>query len=215
MKKILAMAAIAAFTLITTNASAQLAFGAKGTFAIYNLSIKSPDVETKMLPSFNAGVFADIPIADQFYLRTEVVFAQKGAKYKAVDGSLKPSYLEIPLSFLYKGPLGTGAVLVGLGPYLAMGIGGKSTIIGVSQDVKYKKEPTIAELASNRYLKPLDFGAKFYAGYQLSFGLGVVLESYLGLSDINPSVTYSGISYGSEMKTVGFGIGITYGFSKK
>lgn len=215
MKKIVVLFALILCAYASKPAFAQVAFGVKGTFAFYNLTIKDPDVDTKMIPSFNAGVFADIPIADQFYLRPEALFAQKGAKYDAVDGSLKPSYVEVPVTFLYKGPLGTGKVLVGLGPYIAMGIGGKSEVIGISQDIKYKKEPTIAELALNRYLKPMDFGAKIYAGYQLGAGLGIVLESYLGLTSVNPEITYSGISYGSDMKNVGFGIGLTYGFSKK
>jgi hypothetical protein len=49
---------------------------------------------------------------------------------QSFNTTLKISYLELPLNFLYKPMLGKGHLLLGFGPYVAFGIGGKATYEG-------------------------------------------------------------------------------------
>ncbi|KAF5047729.1 Outer membrane protein beta-barrel domain protein [anaerobic digester metagenome] len=204
---------IALLLLSAGSLSAQTAFGVKGSFDLFNMTVKDDDgdrVETKMIPTFDAGVFAEIPVADEFYLRPELLFAQKGSRYdNIIETTTRISYLELPINFLYKGALSGGNVLVGFGPYFALGVGGKVKSGNVSLDVKFKNDYTDAdELAV--YYKPFDMGAKVMAGYELSAGLQIILNASLGIAGIEPS--FNGQKPDSSTKNVGFGLSLGYVF---
>lgn len=191
-------------------AVAQISFGVRGAVNMFNMTIKDKDddkLDTKMVPTWNAGLFAEIPLGTEFALRPEINYAQKGYKIDEVnETTTRLSYVEIPLIFLYKGALSGGNVLIGFGPYIATGIGGKAKN-GNTEDVKFKKDITLQESTQNVYYKPLDSGAKIYAGYELANGLSFTIETSLGLVNIMPQV--AGNDNG-DAKNVGFGLGIAY-----
>ncbi|HPT32110.1 MAG TPA: outer membrane beta-barrel protein, partial [Prolixibacteraceae bacterium] len=88
-------------------------------------------VENTMIPKFDAGLFYEASIAPEFYLRPELNFAAKGAKMKGTSESkIQVNYLEVPVMFLYKGALSGGNVMLGFGPYLGLGVGGKTSLNG-------------------------------------------------------------------------------------
>jgi len=97
-----------------------------------------------MVPRFNLGVTADIPVAPDFYFQPGLLFTTKGAKSKDkflgmdMSAEYNLSYIELPLSLLYKPMLGNGHFILGFGPYLAYGVGGKVKyeINNVSTDEK-------------------------------------------------------------------------------
>ena len=78
-------------------------------------------------------------------------------------GRIKISYLEMPLNFLYKPLLGTGHLLLGFGPYVALGIGGKVKNEGggtsETTDIKFKGTVKITDPSDVVYLRPLNAGA--------------------------------------------------------
>lgn len=177
---------------------------------MFNMSVKdnSDDkISTKMIPTWNAGVFADITLTPEFFVRPELLYSQKGYKNEDMaDAISRVSYLELPVTFLYKAALTNGNVMVGFGPYFALGIGGKMKN-GSTSDIKFKNDISLLEATQNPYLKPVDVGAKIYAGYEFANGLSFAIETSLGLVNISPKV--EGNDYG-DAKNVGFGISVGY-----
>ena len=189
-------------------------FGVKGSFNLFNLTQESTSgskIENNMIPTFDAGLFYELPVAPEFYLRPELLFARKGAKNdnNLLDFTANLSYLELPVLFLYKGGLGDNHVLLGFGPYVAMGVGGKYESSLLDVDVKFKNEITDASDLAIHY-KPIDFGGKVMAGYEFGSGLSVALNASLGLIDIEPKV--AGQDLDSFTKNNGFGLSLGYRF---
>lgn len=211
MKKSIIIPILVAFLFVATDSFAQ-GFGVKGSFNMFNLiekDLQGDKVENKMLPVFDAGVFLELPIAPEFYLRPELLFAQKGGEYEGVNETkARISYLEVPILFLYKGGLGDSHVLLGFGPYLAYGLMGKVKSDGAELDVKFKSDVALTDLLSAVYVKPFDYGAKMMAGYEFSGGLSVALNASLGLSNIEPKI--AGNELDSSTKNVGFGVTLGY-----
>jgi hypothetical protein len=209
--KLILVLSVAAFTVNTIQA--QTRFGAKASFNFYNMTVKDNNddkLDTKMVPGFNIGAFAEIPLVPEFYIKPELLFAQKGYKYEVLgkDVKTKLSYIEVPVTFMYKGELSGGSVFLGFGPYFAFGIGGKAKN-GSTEDVKFKNDISLIEASQNVYFKPLDVGGKFYAGYEFGNGFSFAIESSLGLVNISPKI--AGNDNGTA-KNVGFGLALGYKF---
>jgi hypothetical protein len=172
----------------------------------------------KLKVGFNAGVNAEVPVAPDFYVQPGVLFSTKGAKSKDdEDVKINISYIEIPINFLYKPMLGTGKLLLGIGPYVAFGIGGKFTdASGKDTDIEFKKEITAAEFLNSNsniyaYTKRFDAGGNFLVGYELSSKISAQLNAQLGLVNINPDI--EGVSNDkTKVKNTGFGVSLGYRF---
>ncbi|NJK95921.1 MAG: outer membrane beta-barrel protein, partial [Bacteroidales bacterium] len=145
---------------IMNTANAQMSVGVKGAVTMFNMSLKNNNdnkISTQMIPNFNLGLYADFPLAPEFAIRPEVLFATKGYKSEDLaDAKTRLSYIEIPVTLLYKGALYGGNVLVGFGPYAAFGIGGKMTN-GETVKVKFKNDISLQEATASPYFKPFDF----------------------------------------------------------
>jgi Outer membrane protein beta-barrel domain len=168
-------------------------------------------LENKLKTGFHAGVNAEIPIATDFFVQPGLLFSTKGVKYKSnSDIKQNISYIEIPVNLLYKPVLGTGKLILGFGPYIAFGVGGKITNGTTDVKTKFKKSITAAEfLNGGSYLKRTDAGANLLFGYELSSNLSVQLNAQLGLVKINPDI--EGVTTNkSSAKNTGFGISLGY-----
>jgi Outer membrane protein beta-barrel domain len=168
-------------------------------------------LENKLKTGFHAGVNAEIPLATDFFVQPGVLFSTKGSKYKN-NSNIKTniSYIEIPVNLLYKPVLGAGKLILGFGPYIAFGVGGKITDGNTDIKIKFKKSITAAEfLNGGSYLKRTDAGANLLFGYELSSNLSVQLNAQLGLVKINPEI--EGVTTNkSSYKNTGFGISVGY-----
>ena len=159
---------------------------------------------------FNAGVVANIPVAPEFYFQPGLLYTTKGAKFADevlgvnVSSELNTSYLELPLSFLYKPLLGTGHLLLGFGPYVAYGLSGKLKSGGDDADIKFG-DPSDDEFF---YMKRMDYGANLFFGYELPSGISAQLNTQLGLANFAPDVADSDATF----KNTGFGISLGYTF---
>lgn len=81
---------------------------------------------TDMKVGYALGVGLDYPISNSWAFQSGLMFTGKG--YKVGDIKAKAHYLEIPLLAAYKAPIADDVNFVAnAGPYLAFGIGGKST----------------------------------------------------------------------------------------
>ncbi|MBO9731410.1 MAG: PorT family protein [Chitinophaga sp.] len=176
-------------------AQQQVTFGLKAGFSIANFLLKDEGItkkrtDTKICPAFQAGVIADIPLAEQLSLQPGLFFSQKGAVINDIDNGLsnqkvkskvRLNYLEFPVNFIYRYQAGNGKLFVGLGAYVAYGLSGTmkvSTDTG-SIPVKFRDMPnwTINAL----FVKPFDAGANFMIGYELKKGLLFNINYSLGL----------------------------------
>lgn len=170
---------------------------------------------------FHVGVQADIPIAPQFYFQPGLLFSTKGAKSETiileqtVTTDVNIAYVELPLNFLFKPALGNGHLLLGVGPYLAYGVGGKAKYkaggVSDTQDVKFDNKVTLVEASQDFYVRPFDAGANLFVGYQFANGLFFQLNTQLGLLNIAPE--YEGVpNDDSAYQNTGFGLSAGYGF---
>lgn len=188
-------------------------FGLRGGVNFQNINGEDPSGdkwENDMAVRFNAGVVANIPVAPEFYFQPGLLYTTKGAKFNneflGIDANaeLNTSYLELPLSFLYRPLLGTGHLLLGFGPYVAYGLGGKLESGDTEVDIKFGDEESNDIL----YLKRMDYGANLFFGYELQNGLSLQLNTQLGLANILPDAADNDATF----KNTGFGISLGYMF---
>ena len=200
-------------------------FGVRAGVNFQNINGKDffdKKLDNKIKTGFNVGINAEIPIASEFYLQPGVLFTTKGAKNKNDDDiKVNLSYIEVPINFLYKPELGMGKLLLGIGPYIAFGIGGKvSNAEGKEIDIEFKKEVSNIDYTAAvdppanyppPFFKRFDAGGNLLVGYELSNNFSVQLNAQLGLVNINSDI--EGISdNNTKFKNTGFGLSVGYRF---
>jgi len=201
-KLIVAMALLGGFYIVNAQSTFKSnpgGFYLKGGVNFSNISV-TPDGtvnSANSLTAFNVGFIGDIPVADVFSFQTGLYLNGKGAKTQSANYNVKfnPLYLELPANFVIKLPVdNTSRFFVGAGPYLAMGIGGKttgtSTIAGVTstyeKDIQFSNngpDSGSEQDASVNQLRRFDFGINFLGGVEVDrLMLGVGYQ--LGLAKI-------------------------------
>ena len=195
-------ALLTSVVLLTTAAHAQSNVRIQAGINLANISVteKGRVDDGNMLTSFNAGIIGDVHLGSILYFQPGVLFTGKGSKVqRGTAGSngyfrqtFNPYYVEIPANLLVKAPLGAGSsFFVGAGPYLGIGVGGKTktegqTILGVQysseRKIKYSNDdPTTLnaeEGAGFGIVKRFDYGLNGTAGIE---GKSIVLGVNYGL----------------------------------
>jgi len=198
-------------------AQTKTSFGIRAGVNFQNLNgenMEGDDLDFKMKTGFHIGVDADIPIAEEFFFRPGILFTTKGAKSDGDDSKLNLSYIEVPLSFVYKPTLGTGKLLLGIGPYVAYAVGGKLKDDDDNEvDIEFENKITVQQaLSGTPYLKGLDFGGNLLFGYEFSQKFYAQLNAQLGLANINPKIEGVDDDDIGKTKNTGFGISVGYRF---
>lgn len=178
--------------------SAQVSLGVQGGVVLSNASGDQSEFTLDSKPqsklSWQAGLMADVPFGEGgFRLLPELKFVNKGFKASediaglgSVSGNVGLSYIELPVNLGYALDLGGAKLLVGAGPYLGFGIGGKAkydvTIVGggtqsVEEDVEFG--------SGEDQLKAFDYGANFMAGVLFGNGFMVKANYSLGLANLS------------------------------
>lgn len=200
MKKIFLCAAV--ISLMSFGAMAQSktspnrgGFIIKGGVNFANISVTDNGRvdQANNLTSFHAGIGYDVPLSDFFSLQPGLIFTGKGAKTQLGDetdnfyykASSNPMYLELPLNFVGKIPVGEySKFFIGAGPYAAAGIAGKNKAeihtIGVvsnsNKNIVYSNDdPTTSQEENYGYgkLKKFDYGINALAGIEFpKFNIG-------------------------------------------
>ena len=183
--------------------------------------------DRKSLISFNAGIMGQFGISKIVDIETGLLFTGKGAKSEFNFGNgdyikttFNPLYLELPLNLLVKFPLPDNGshLFVNAGPYVAMGIAGKSKyesklgilISNSESKIQFNNvNPTTAEQENASYTKIKRFD------YGLNFGGGIALKSFilkanygLGLAKINSAETNNTADKKNKYRIVSLSIGI-------
>jgi hypothetical protein len=221
----LAICAAAVEAVAQTNATAPLGpvtlgFRAGVNFQNFNGKDQNGDMlNNDLVTRFNAGLNVEIPIAVDFFFQPGLLFTTKGSARETVlnnqpyKSNVSLSYLELPLHLVYKPLLGTGHFILGFGPYVAYGVGGKAkyTIAGMNstESVKFKNKVEAGDPTNVTYFRPWDAGANLFAGYEFSNKLSFQLNVQLGLVPINPE--YPAIANDrASVKNTGFGLSVGY-----
>jgi hypothetical protein len=212
MKRILMLVSSIALLVGANAQSNATSFGFKAGVNFQNLTgkdVNGDKLDNNLKVGLNLGLNAQIPIATDFYIQPGVEFNQKGA----TDGGTKTnlSYIDIPVSLVYKPALGTGRLILGFGPYIGFGIGGKIKYEnGDETDVKFKNDVTISDFnTGNAYFRRMDAGANLFAGYEMSNKISLQLNTQLGLAKINPNISDIPNDK-SSVKNTGFGFSLGY-----
>ncbi len=212
----LTISAIATQAQEKIETSSGISFGVRAGVSLQNINgrdMNDNKLQNKLVPRFQGGVNVELPLAHEFYLQPGVLFAAKGTEFKGSNANLSLSYIEVPVNFLFKPIVGTGKLLMGVGPYVGFGIAGKSKPDnGNSSSVTFKNSITAAEaLTGMPYFRKLDAGANLLFGYEMINDLSIQLNAQLGLAKINPDI--EGLSNNKTVyRNTGFGLSIGYRF---
>jgi hypothetical protein len=202
----------------------KMSFGILGGVNFQNLNGKDftgDKLENDLIVGFHAGVNVQIPVAPEFYFQPGVLFSTKGAKHTSsvlgtdITTTTGISYIEVPLNLVYKGLLGNGYVLLGLGPYIGYGIMGKVKTEGGSvsleSDIEFKNVVELTDPLTVPYYKAFDAGGNIFFGYEMAGGIFAQLNAQLGMLNINPE--YKVLTDDkSSIKNTGFGVSLGYRF---
>jgi hypothetical protein len=177
-------------------ASAQVQFGVKAGANFATLAGSGSEGATTKV-DFHGGGFAQIPLANSFFLQPELVYSGQGAKATS-DGvvyNVNQNYLNIPVLAKYQHSSG----LYGeTGPQIGFLLSANVKAGGSSQDVKSSYKST-------------DFAWAFGVGYKISsINAGIDARYNLGLSNIAAQEVS-----GYPVKNSVFQIGIFYVFGGK
>lgn len=181
-------------------------------FTINGKMANGAELNNKLNTGFSGGVDVAIPLGTGFYVQPGVGFTQKGSESQ--DGTKTTlNYIDVPVSFVYKPMLGTGNLVLGFGPYVGFGIGGKVKYPnGASTDVEFRNEYDRSLPIATTQLRKSDAGANFLAGYEFRNNLSLNLKAQLGLKDINPDINDDGVTDQTRYRNTGFGLSLGYRF---
>jgi len=231
MKKLIAMSLLTA-TVLCTRAQVYV----QGGLNLSNITnTKSGQTEeNNILPSFNAGIMSRFGLSEMFDLESGVLLTGKGSKAETYFSSSRndnyvktrfnPIYVEIPLNAVVKIPLAAKSksnIFVNAGPYVAIGVAGKSKvdtrIISVnsssSQNIKFNNDdPFTSEQDNAAYdkLKRFDYG--FNLGGGIDFGKFMLKANYgIGLAKINSTQSNNTADDKNKFRTFSISAGIPLG----
>lgn len=180
----------------------------EGGLNLANISTNSDGSvdNAKVLPSFRAGIGGTFGISKVFDLESGLFLTGKGSKTETyfsqsttdnyVKAKFNPWYLELPLYGNLNFPLDkTSSFFAGAGPYLGMGLFGKSKVesnfLGSTStstsDIKFNNDdPTTSqqEDASFDKVRRFDYGLNFQAGFDFD-AVRLKINYGMGLAKIN------------------------------
>jgi len=223
MKKLILSAAVivAAFSASAQN---RIGLQAGGAFSTYNVEAPGFEEKSDSKFGFTVGAVADIDFGNSVSFRPELNFIQKGGELKTTFGNTKSqtettlSYIQFSPNFVYNFKAGTGKLFIGVGPELALGIGGKnesenvttvgSTVITTNNNSDVRFDGKKNAPGNDLHLKRIDLGANAIVGYTLANGAFVSAGYTAGIKNISPEDNSSWKNSGFNVK-VGFLFGGT------
>lgn len=185
--------------LVAATMSFAQTFGVKGGMNVSSLS-DDGSVDNKTKIGFNAGVFMNAPISEEFSIQPEVLYNDLGAKTTYnntnIKNTTKLGYIAVPVMFQYNA---TPAFYLEAGPQFSFLV-----------DAKAKNESgntTVTSDLKTDNFNTFDFGLGLGAGYWITPQLGLTARYTAGLTKIGKDNT----AY-SDSKNNVFQVGLAYKF---
>ncbi len=164
---------------------------------IYNPSLPSV-FSQEINPSFNIGGLVDFGVKNNFSIQSGLLLTGKGSttvysfNFEGIiiksTASVSLLYLEIPLNALYKLKLRSVKLQFFGGPYLGLGIGGKTKIITNDNRANIpvvNEEHDIKLGFKTGDYNALDIGINIGVGIEINKNFLIRTQYGLGLSDFN------------------------------
>lgn len=208
------------FVIAQNTDKGKLSYAIHGGLNLYNLNgtdAVGANLENEFKPGYHAGVDVQLPIAPMFFFQPGLLYITKGAKHVDSKSTSKYrlAYLEMPLNVVYKSMLGNGYIMVGFGPYISYGVGGKiftKTGSATTESViKFRNTVLIGDPLLVNYFKQFDGGGNVIAGYEMASGIFCQIHTQFGMLKINPEDRRISNNQSSITNT-GFGLSTGYRF---
>lgn len=225
MKKLMIVSALVIIAAVQANAQMYI----QGGLNLANIT-KTNDGQTEknnMLTTFNVGFMSRFGLSKVFDLESGLLLTGRGSKAETyfnggndyVRSTFNPLYLEVPLNAVVRVPVAMGNHLFfHAGPYVAIGIAGKSKMeskIGPlmsssTNTIKFSNDdPFTSQQDDAAYdkLKRFDFGLNLGGGLQ--FKRLILKANYgLGFSKINSTESNNTANDKNKYRTVSLSVGI-------
>lgn len=189
MKKIIFVALVALGFAFTANAQ-KIGYGVQlgGNLSGISEDPETADLSTKL--GFQVGGFVDYSLTKALFLKANVLFITKGASYEEttmgakVSLTMNPMYIQVPIVIGYGYNISNNfKIYANVGPYIAFGIGGKTTTeisgTGTSLDGETSEDFFTDDVSK------FDFGARLGLGVELNKKFIIGFDYDLGLLNMN------------------------------
>ncbi|AKK74173.1 opacity protein [Chryseobacterium sp. P1-3] len=213
MKKLILGLAVTAGTLAfaqQTPSTNPVTFGVKGGMNVSSLSNGADLSDSKSKIGFNAGVFANIPVASNFSVQPEVIYNDLGSKvtreYTALGNTYKSEYsrnlgyIAVPVMFQYNA---TPEFFLEAGPEFGFLVSAKDKFKSSTNNNNNSSQ--IATLDKDDF-QTFNFGIGIGAGYYFLPNLGITARYTAGLTDIYKN------NSGDAVKNNVFQVGLAFKF---
>ena len=205
MKKLVLGAAIAMSSLTFAQQ-----FGVKGGMNVSSISKDGGLSDTSSKIGFNAGVFMNAPLAENFSIQPEVLYNDLGSKvtYGSNDQnsySTNLGYIAVPVMFQYNA---TPEFYLEAGPQF-------SFLVNANSKLKDGNSSTVTDWSKTAKdnLNTFDFGVGIGAGYYFTPQLALTARYVAGVTKIGKDDNVFGRPY-SDSKNNNFQVGLAYKFGK-
>lgn len=208
--------------------NAQTKFAIRAGLSFSNVTEKAEDgnkANTRSMPGLLIGLTADTRLSGDFYIQPALLYTRKGFKQESggFNGSaknfkVKADYIELPVNFLYKPKMGTGRFILGAGPYIGYGAGGKwksendllfgDVRIKGEGEVAFRNDGSVRNDSEYTYGRPIDYGFNATVGYEVWERLSLQFTGTVGIANLVPH--FNGYQPGGSLRNKGFGISIGY-----
>lgn len=182
--------------------------------------------KNNILPSFNAGILARFDLSETVDLESGLLLTGRGSKAETyfnggadyVKAKFNPLYVEVPLNLIVKIPLDkTSGIFFNAGPYVAIGVGGKSKTeskfgplsSSSSSSIKFSNDdPFTSQQDDAAYdkLKRFDFGVNIGGGFQFEHIL-LKVNYGLGFAKINSTESNNTVNDKNKYRTLSVSVG--------
>ncbi|MDR6525215.1 opacity protein-like surface antigen [Chryseobacterium rhizosphaerae] len=214
MKKLVLGLAVTASTLAfaqqqPTTSTNPVTFGVKGGMNVSSLSNGADLSDSKSKIGFNAGVFANIPLASSFSVQPEVIYNDLGSKVTREfssggntfrnEYSRNLGYIAVPVMFQYNA---TPEFFLEAGPEFGFLVSAKDKF---KNSTNNNSNTQVATLNKDDF-QTFNFGIGIGAGYYFTPNLGLTARYTAGLTDIYKN------NSGDAVKNNVFQVGLAYKF---
>lgn len=178
-------------------------FGIKAGANISSIS-KDGFEDTKSKVGFNAGVFMNAPLSEQFSIQPEVMYSQMGSKVNFTDNAsatLKLDYITVPVMFQFNA---TPQFYLEAGPEFGFLVSSKAKgeVNGNTQTVDLDKDN----------FNSFNMGAGLGLGFNFNKNIGINARYVAGFTNINKDGETSLNNEKQTNRNNTFQVGLNYKF---
>lgn len=174
-------------------------------------------LDNRVTPGYRVGANVIIPILPDLFLNPGINLMSRGAKQDIISDNIVKKvnimYLEVPLDILFRPQAGNGHLLLGAGPYAALGLAGNETTKSGSSTTRLKVRflaDASGEPTTFVYYRAIDAGIDLQFGYEFYSNILIMLNGQIGILRINSD--YGLPNDRTSKKNLGFGISAGYRF---